>query len=156
MYATPDPRAYSSLRVTIKSPVSTPEFNVHHLFNRLTSITTDPTEESLCINLYQENSAKSLVKLPTTGLCKDKETEDALSYFLHFGAKSRGAQFVSQALEFVGQSNADAYVFLTKQRIDIFRKEAFLESFVFSMGHHQLAFLGTIKSKGDTYEGANF
>lgn len=159
MYASPDPRAYSSLRVVIKNQQGSNENNkrdVDQLFNQLTSITTNPTEESLCINLYEENSSKSLIRLPTTGLCHNQETEDALNYFLHLGSINHGIRFFMEALRLVGQSNAHAYMFLTKQRINMFQNEAFLESHVYSISPHHAAFLGSIKKEGDTHDGAYF
>lgn len=147
MYATPNPNDYARLRVVILDNTRPDDkaLDIAQMHETLVSI-SDPKEESLCLNLFEESGLK-LKRLPRPGLCRDSNLALNLDYFIHFGSNNNLKNFLSEALIRADHADAEVIAFLTYQRFNIFQRKAYLESDVYQLSG-QLSYLGKIKSEG--------
>jgi len=145
MYATPIIEHISSLRVVIlPKPTNVDVVSLHALLNQVSSL----NKESQCINIFIENAEQGLLKLPSDGLCRTIDPSN-LDYFLYFGSDKHLNKFVKEALSSVRETSSLVYAFLTRQRINLFQRQAYLESDVYQLYDDEVQYLGNIESEGE-------
>lgn len=156
MYAVPDPESQSRLRVVIPDKTRRHFMDVVQLHSSLAKFSTDPSQESLCINLFAVDSFNTVRKLPGNGLCRSEILSHDLDYFLHFGSLSHLSDFVNEALLRAHRAGSEAYAFLTHQRLNLFQGKAYLESEVYRVLGKETQYLGKIINNGEANEEPSF
>jgi|GEM_PF-3615239 len=147
MYATPIPMDQSRLRVVIRDHNDSKAIDLVRLHSSIAKLSADPKEESLCINLFLQGSNYDLVKLPRTGLCRNRAHAKNLDYFMHFGSSKHLKEFVHEAMAFAHRSQSEAYAFFTRQRFNLLQSRAYVESDVYGIFGNEVRFYGTIKDE---------
>ena len=144
MYATPNPLSQSRLRMVILNENKQAP-NLDHLHRTLIRASANPEDESLCINLFLENEKGELNKQARNGLCKDDGIAKKLDLFVELGSKTSLTAFTKEALQRAGLPHAQAIIFLSHQRVNLFKNQAYVESQAYRYADAKIHKLGTFR-----------